>query len=98
MAQHFIGDIRLSRRGLSRAMVAGTAIAALGPLGRLLPTASGAPQSRKRFVVVNCYGGNDTLNMFVPVTLTPYFSRRTGLALQQNQLLALNGPNATTKY
>jgi uncharacterized protein (DUF1501 family) len=48
---------------------------------------------------MNCFGGNDTLNMFVPVTLTPYYTRRTGLALQANQCLSLNaGPKATSAY
>jgi uncharacterized protein (DUF1501 family) len=93
-----ISDIRLPRRDVLRLAVGTSVVVGLGPLlGRLTP-AYGAPRSLKRFVIVNCYGGNDTLNMFVPVTLAPYFSRRTGLALQTNQCLALNGPNATTKY
>ncbi len=100
--QHLVRSIRvgreMSRRDVVRASLAGAGILALGPLGKWMSTASGAPQSLKRFVVVNCYGGNDTLNMFVPVTLSPYFSRRTGLALQASQCLALTGPNATANY
>lgn len=104
MSEHFIRDIAsgLSRREFLRLSAATAGIAgltALGPLDRLIPVASGAPQSLKRLVVVNCYGGNDTLNMFVPVNLAPYYTRRVGLALQANQCLSLNaGPHATSAY
>jgi uncharacterized protein (DUF1501 family) len=103
MQDQVVSGIRLprsvSRRDLVRASIAGAGLVALGPLTRLLPTASGAPQPLKRLVIVNCYGGNDTLNMFVPVNLTPYYARRTGLALQASQCLSLaSGPHATSAY
>ena len=89
----------VSRRDLFRFSLAGAGLMALGPLARYLPTATGSPQTLKRLVVVNCYGGNDTLNMFIPVTLTPYFARRVGLALQANQCLSLaSGPRPTSSY
>jgi uncharacterized protein (DUF1501 family) len=90
----------LTRRDILRFSLAGAGLVALGPLAKYLPTASGAPQSLKRLVVLNCYGGHDTLNMFVPVTLSPYFTRRTGLALQANQCLSLASANSygTSSY
>lgn len=90
----------LSRRDVLRFSMAGAGLIALGPLARFLPSATGAPQTLKRLVVVNCYGGNDTLNMFVPVTLNPYYSRRSGLALQPSQCLSLAGTHtwSTSNY
>jgi uncharacterized protein (DUF1501 family) len=106
MSEHFIPDIRvasgLSRREFLRLSAATAGIAgltALGPLDRLLPAAYGAPQQVKRLVVMNCFGGNDTLNMFVPVNLTPYYTRRVGLAIESNSALSLNtGPFPTAAY
>ena len=106
MSEHLIPEIRLpsglSRREFLRLSAATAGIAgltALGPLDRLIPAAYGAPLSLKRLVVLNCFGGNDTLNMFVPVTLSPYYSRRVGLALPANQCLSINaGPHATASY
>src|SRR5262245_55491695 len=106
MSEHIIRDIRLpsglSRREFLRLSAATAGIAgltALGPLDRMIPAAYGAPQSLKRLVVLNCFGGNDTLNMFVPVNLAPYYARRVGLALQANQCLSLAaGPHATSAY
>jgi len=90
---------RVSRRDLLRFGAAGAGIAALGPLGRFLPEARGAPRDLTRFVVVNAFGGNDTLNMVVPVTLPNYFSRRPGLAVEESDALSLAvGANPTTTY
>ena len=44
---------------------AAAGFAALGPFRGVLPTASGAPQNLKRLVVVNMFGGCDTLNMLI---------------------------------
>ncbi len=52
----------ISRRDLLKYSLAGAGVVALGPLGRLGETALGAPASLKRMVVVNLYGGCDTLN------------------------------------
>jgi uncharacterized protein (DUF1501 family) len=89
----------VSRREVLRFALAGTGIAALGPMGRWLPSASGAPGSQTRFVVVVLDGGNDSLNMVCPTTLQPYFDRRPGLAISPAQGLSMNtGPHPTTDY
>lgn len=88
----------ISRRDVIRASLAGAGLLALGPAMRLLPTATGTPQSLKRLVIVNCYGGNDTLNMFVPVNLSSYVTRRGTIALQSAQCLALGGAHGTSAY
>ena len=60
----------------------------------MIPIATGAPQVRKRMVVLNLFGGADTLNMVVPHTLTPYTERRGDMALQESETLSLEGgPN-----
>ena len=87
-----------TRRDLLRWSAAAAGIAALGPFRGLLPTATGAPQSLKRLIVVNLYGGNDTLNMFIPVNLQPYYDRRPGIAVPAASALALGGVAATTSY
>lgn len=97
MNDELIRDIRpagLTRRDALRWSLAGVGLMALGPAARLLPTAMGAPQPLKRMVVMNCFGGNDTLNMFVPTTLSPYYTRRTGLALLESECLPLQGTSA----
>jgi len=104
MTNQIISGIRkrgsVSRRDLLRYSAVGAGIVALGPLAKFLPTAGGAPLQQKRLVVINCYGGNDTLNMFVPVSLNPYYSRRSGLALQASQCLSLAGADSwnTSNY
>ena len=87
-----------SRREVLQWGAAAAGIVALGPFRGLLPAASGSPQSLKRLIVVNQFGGNDTLNMFIPVNLAPYYSRRVGLAIPANSALALGGSAATSKY
>src|SRR6185503_12218809 len=89
---------RPTRRDVLRVALAGAGIAALGPITRLLPSASGAPLKLKRLVVVNMAGGNDTLNMVIPVGLAAYHSARPGLAIPADQALALTGPKATNTY
>jgi uncharacterized protein (DUF1501 family) len=87
-----------TRRDLLRWSAAAAGIAALGPFRGFLPTASGAPRTLKRLIVVNLYGGNDTLNMFIPVTLQPYYSRRPGIAVPSASALPLIGPAGNAKY
>lgn len=67
----------VSRRDLLKFSLAGAGIAALGPLGRFSAPALGAPQSLKRTIVINMFGGCDTLNLVIPHTLSNYTSRRT---------------------
>ncbi len=95
----------MSRRDVLRWGAASAGIVALGPYRGFLPTASATPQNLKRLVVVNMFGGNDTLNMFIPVTLGSYYSRRTDLSNPSNSIaipsgsaLPLGGSAATTKY
>ena len=88
--------LRLSRRDLLRYGVAGAGIAALGPFGGMLRHATGAPiAGLKRLVVVNCYGGYDGLNLFVPITNSAYFDRRPSIQIDPLQTHALSG---TTDY
>src|SRR5262245_51377505 len=89
---------RPTRRDVLRVAMAGTGMAALGPLTRFLPSASGAPQKLKRLVVINMAGGNDTLNMVIPVNLSSYYAARPGLAIPADQALALTGSKATGTY
>lgn len=104
MSEHIIRDIqnpgRISRRDVLRYSLAGAGLVALGPLSKLVPVATGAPQNLKRLVVVNCYGGNDTLNMFVPVKLSNYYTRRVGLAIPEAEALSLatGGSYGTSNY
>jgi len=51
----------VSRRDVLKLGVAGAGLVALGPLGRFLPSAHGAPRDLTRLVVINAFGGNDTL-------------------------------------
>jgi len=88
----------LSRREVLAWGAAAAGIAALGPFRGLLPAASGSPQDLKRLVVLNLYGGNDSLNMFIPVKLQPYYDRRPGLAVPEASALPLGGSAATTRY
>ena len=95
----------MSRRDVIRWGAAAAGITALGPWRGVLPTATAAPRNLKRLVVVNMFGGNDSLNMFIPVTLQPYFTRRTDLvnpantiAIPEGSALPLGGSAATTRY
>ena len=72
---------RLKRKGVTRREIlgytlAGAGITALGPWMGKLPLATGAPQGKKIYVVIDLDGGCDTLNMVVPTALPNYFSRR----------------------
>ncbi len=52
-----------------------------------------------RLVVVNLFGGNDSLNMFIPVTLNKYVERRGTIAIPSGSALSLaSGPAATNRY
>lgn len=82
----------VTRRDLLRASLAGAGLLALGPFGRRASVALGEPVAGlKRLVVVNLLGGNDTLNMFIPVTLTQYYTQRGALAIAPAAALPLNG-------
>lgn len=104
MSDQIVRSIRnpnpLTRRDVLRFSLAGAGLVALGPMSKFLPVASGAPQNLKRLVVVNCFGGNDTLNMFVPVKLSNYYTRRVGLAVPEAECLSLASGNSygTSNY
>ena len=86
----------LGRRDLLRASLFTAGFLALGPLGRRLTEASGAPlANHKRCVVVNLSGGCDTLSMVVPKSLSSYVTQRGAIAIPSDQLLTLQG---TSKY
>lgn len=95
----------LSRREFLRYAVLGTGIAALGPMGGLLPSAEAAPMmppgGQNIFVVLNLFGGNDGLNTVVPVNLSNYYVQRGALALDPLTvpLHSLDtGPTPSTNY
>ena len=87
-----------TRRDLLRWSAAAAGFAALGPFRGVLPTASGSPQNLKRLIVVNMFGGCDTLNMLIPHTLQPYYDRRPGIAILPEDGLALGGPAPAPLY
>lgn len=92
----------VSRRDILKLSLAGAGITALGPLGRFCAPASAAPQNLKRMIVINMFGGCDTLNMVIPVSLSSYSSRRTSaagsVAVDTSGVPALGGPFATQLY
>lgn len=97
----------LSRRDVLRTTLAGAGLLALGPFGRWLPEARGAPMALKRLVVVNLFGGCDTTNLFIPVSLGDYYSQRAqtiggslvDISIPEAAALPIDtGPAATTAY
>ena len=76
-----------SRRDLLRYALAGTGIAALGPVGRGLSRAHAGTASTKRLVVVHLDGGLDGPSLLVPRTLPSYFSRRPTIAIPDIRLV-----------
>ena len=89
----------ISRRHVLQLGLAGTGAMALGPLGFHARRASAdAPGTNRILVVLNCSGGNDTLNMVIP-TLPEYAQVRGALAIPEAVSLSLqSGPHATTAY
>ncbi len=87
-----------SRRDVLRALLVGAGIYALGPLGKGMSEALGAPRTNfKRLVVVNLLGGCDTLNMVVPVGLSQYYAARGSGAIATASALAVNGVSGLYK-
>lgn len=82
----------VTRRQVLRFALAGTGIAALGPMAKgLLPVAHGAPlPGHKRLVVIFAYGGYDGLNLLVPVANSAYYTRRPTIAVAPGSARALN--------
>jgi uncharacterized protein (DUF1501 family) len=88
-----------SRRDVLRFALAGAGIAALGPLGRGIGVASGAVSTQTHLTIVNMLGGNDSLNMVIPLTLAEYANIRPTLAIAPAATRSLDtGPNPTTLY
>ena len=76
-----------TRRTLLSRLTLGLGAAALLPrlsLGRALAAGTTDPTF---LVVVNLFGGNDSLNMFVPHGLSAYYARRPHIAIPKAQLL-----------
>lgn len=76
----------VTRRDLLRYGTAtATTLALLGPLGnKLLPTASGAIAQQKHMTIINLFGGNDSLNMVIPVmpgVIDTYNTRRPDIRI-----------------
>ena len=88
----------VTRRDVMKVATAAAGLVALGPIKGLVPTAYGAPIAQKRMVVMNLFGGNDTTNMVIPHTLTPYYERRAAMAIPANEALSLAGGPGTGSY
>lgn len=88
----------VTRRDVLKVATAAAGLVALGPMKGLIPTAYGAPLTQKRMVVMNLFGGNDTLNMVIPHTLAPYYERRGAMAIAANDALSLAGGPGTSTY
>lgn len=87
-----------SRRDVLRALLVGAGIYALGPLGKGVSVALGAPRTNfKRLVVVNMLGGCDTLNMVIPVGLSQYYTARGAGAIATDSALAVSGVSGLYK-
>src|ERR1051325_9293114 len=82
----------LDRREVLKFALAGTGIAALGPmLGRRLPSVYGQATVAKRLVVVEMSGGCDLLNVVIPTNLGSYYARRPKLRIPATKTRAPAG-------
>ncbi len=84
----------VTRRDILRAGTAAAGIVALGPLAGGIKVAHGAPLNIKRMIVVNFFGGQDTLNFVIPHLLPRYNNRRPTIAI--NNGLSLDNGGAAT--
>jgi len=87
-----------NRRDVLRYALAGTGIAALGPVGRSLSRAHAGVASTKRVVVVHLDGGLDSSSLVIPRTLPSYFSTRPTIAIPDAASLSLAGGPGGTAY
>ncbi len=87
-----------TRRDFVKAAGLAAGIMALGPFRGLLPVAQGAPLQQKRLVVINLFGGADTMNAVIPHTLQSYYDRRGAIAIPSDQALSLTGGPGTSLY
>jgi uncharacterized protein (DUF1501 family) len=98
MAQHPLPHT-FTRRDVVGLSMAGMGLLSLGPLGRLLPEARGAPTGDTFAVVINLFGGNDGTNMVPPVSVGTYYDRRPTIAIAAGDGVSLDsGPAPTTDY
>lgn len=81
----------VTRREILRYTLAGAGLTALGPWVGKIPLATGAPQGKKIYVLINMDGGCDTLNAVVPTALSNYTTRRPTIAVTGANVLA-GGP------
>src|SRR5712675_1484729 len=67
------------------------------PAAITLPALMGTyTDTDKVLVLIQLSGGNDGLNMVIPIEFyADYFNARQNIAIPQNKLLALNGTNKT---
>ncbi len=94
----FAGPKGVTRRDVLKVAAAAAGLVALGPIKGIVPTAYGAPLTQKRLVVINLFGGHDTMNMVIPHTLTPYYERRAAMAIQASDALSLAAGPGTSAY
>ena len=89
-----------TRRDLLRTSAGAAGLLALGRFGgRWMKEAKAAPTREPFLVVLNQYGGNDGLNMVIPVTLSSYYERRPNIAIASEDALDLDvGPGANSTY
>lgn len=88
----------VSRRDVLKLTAAAAGVVAMGPFKGVVPIAAGAPLQKKRMVVINLFGGHDTLNMCIPQNVQPYFERRSAMAIQPEDALSLAGGPGNTAY
>lgn len=81
----------LSRRSLLSGLTLGLGTAALAPRLSLRRALAAGAADPTFLVVVNLFGGNDCLNMFVPHGLSAYYAQRPHIGIPKAQLLPITG-------
>ena len=84
------GKPGFSRRSLLSGLTLGLGTAALAPRLSLRRALAGGAPDPTFLVVVNLFGGNDSLNMFVPHGFSAYYAQRPAIALPAGQLLPIS--------
>ncbi|MHC4971185.1 MAG: twin-arginine translocation signal domain-containing protein, partial [Planctomycetota bacterium] len=82
---------QISRRRFLKGAALGAAAVTIQPILSSRPLYAANPGIQGRTVVIiNCFGGNDGLNMVVPTTLQPYVDRRPNINLVETANLPAN--------
>lgn len=79
------------------ALLNGFSVKAFNPTSPLVQALMGAAtDTDKVLVMIRLDGGNDGLNMVIPIdTYSSYYNARANIAIPQNKILALNGTSKT---